>query len=70
MTEDLSQEQKLHDLAMMANTQANEFARTGLAHLVLLNGGAIVAFGPIGSMFAVKMAQIKLYAFFTFIIRC
>jgi hypothetical protein len=47
---------------LSANEQANEFARTGLANLVLLNGGAILAFAPIGSMFHVEMKTIILFA--------
>ena len=38
-----------------ANRQANEFARTGLASLLLLNGGAIVALPPIGSLFSISI---------------
>jgi len=47
---------------LLANTQANEFGRTGLAHLILLNGGAIIAAGPIGSMFDVKVLTVFWYA--------
>ena len=47
---------------LSANEQANEFARTGLANLILLNGGAIVAIAPIGSMFQVEMKSVLLLA--------
>jgi hypothetical protein len=47
---------------LTANEQANEFARTGLANLVLLNGGAIVAFAPIGSMFGVRIGEVLLWS--------
>jgi hypothetical protein len=40
---------------VLANNQTNEFARTGLANLLLLNGGAIVALAPIGSLFALSV---------------
>lgn len=62
MTKETIDSDQLHDHVLNANNQANEFARTGLANIMLLNGGAIVAFAPIGSMFNVNVALVLGFA--------
>lgn len=47
--------ERAHSVQVEANIQANEFARTGLASLLLLNGGAIVALAPIGNLFSLAV---------------
>lgn len=47
-----------HEQMRLANSEANEFARTGLANLILLNGGALVAMAPIGGMFGIKISDV------------
>jgi uncharacterized protein YacL len=56
---------RAHELLVAANIQANEFARTGLASLLLLNGGAIVALAPIGNLFTITVADHRLAVIFT-----
>jgi hypothetical protein len=60
-TSDQTDEQRknVYEMWVVANEQTNEFARTGLASLLLLNGGAIVAFAPIGSMFEISVASVR-----------
>jgi uncharacterized protein YacL len=58
-------DKRAQEVFVAANVQANEFARTGLASLLLLNGGAIVALAPIGSLFTITVADHKLAVIFT-----
>jgi uncharacterized protein YacL len=57
MVQTAAQRERAHMVFVEANTQANEFARTGLASLLLLNGGAIVALAPIGSLFSLVVLE-------------
>ena len=49
--------ERAHSVQVEANIQTNEFARTGLASLLLLNGGAIVALAPIGNLFSLAVQE-------------
>ena len=45
---------RILDMVERANDHANDFGRTGLSNMVLLNGGAVIAFGALGDVFKVS----------------
>jgi uncharacterized membrane protein len=56
--------ERFRHIHLAANLEANEFARTGLANLLLLNGGAIIALAPLGAMFEVVVKSHRIEVIF------
>lgn len=54
--------EQAYQMMILAQEQANEFARTGIAHTIILNGGGILSFAPIGALFGIRISEVYFLA--------